>query len=147
MSLQLSCSETCQIWMWFKESNRYLCKIENLAYRKINEQSFSNPHPWSSPMVAWPKFQATLLFFMTPTSHECHGISNHDILTVQQLVQANKRENIKAFYYCLFVIRIHHVCSGINVISEYLLIKIIILTHLGPVLHIIMHNEKHLSFP
>ena len=32
--------------MWFKESNSYFCKIENFAYGEINEQSFSNPHPW-----------------------------------------------------------------------------------------------------
>ena len=33
--------------MWFKESNRYFCKIENFAYGEISEQSFSNPHPWT----------------------------------------------------------------------------------------------------
>ena len=43
---QLSCSDTCQIWMWCKWSNRYFCKIENSAYGEINERSFSNPHPW-----------------------------------------------------------------------------------------------------
>ena len=26
--------------MWFKESNGYFCKIENLAYGEINERSF-----------------------------------------------------------------------------------------------------------
>ena len=26
---QLSCGGTCQIWMWFKESNRYFSKTEN----------------------------------------------------------------------------------------------------------------------
>ena len=31
--------------MWFKESNRYFCKIENFAYREINGRSFSNPTP------------------------------------------------------------------------------------------------------
>ena len=45
VSPQLSCGDTCQIWMWFKESNRYFCKIENFAYGEINEQSFSNPDP------------------------------------------------------------------------------------------------------
>ena len=44
VSPQLSCSDACQIWMWFKESNRYFCKIENFAYREINKRSFSNPH-------------------------------------------------------------------------------------------------------
>ena len=32
--------------MWFEESNRYFYKIENFAYGEINEQNFSNPHPW-----------------------------------------------------------------------------------------------------
>ena len=44
VSPQLSCGDTCQIWMWFRESNRYFC--ENFAYGEISERSFSNPHPW-----------------------------------------------------------------------------------------------------
>ena len=47
VSPQLSCGDTCQIWMWFRESNRYFCKIENFAYGEISERSFSNPHPWT----------------------------------------------------------------------------------------------------
>ena len=43
--LQLSCGDTCQIWMWFKEYNRYFCKIKNIAYGEITQQSFSNPQP------------------------------------------------------------------------------------------------------
>ena len=31
--------------MLFKESERYIRKIENFAYREINELNFSNPHP------------------------------------------------------------------------------------------------------
>ena len=42
---QLSCGDTCQIWMWFRESNRYFRNIENFAYGEISERSFSNPHP------------------------------------------------------------------------------------------------------
>ena len=45
VSPQLSCGDTCQIWMWFEESNMYFCKIKNFAYGEINERSFSNPHP------------------------------------------------------------------------------------------------------
>ena len=45
VSPQLSCGDTCQIWMWFGESNRYFCKIENFAYGEISERSFSNPQP------------------------------------------------------------------------------------------------------
>ena len=52
VSPQLSCGDTCQIWMWFRESNRYLCKIENFAYREISERSFSNPHPETQGITA-----------------------------------------------------------------------------------------------
>ena len=45
VSPQLGCGDICQIWMWFMESNRYFCKIENFAYGEISERSFSNPHP------------------------------------------------------------------------------------------------------
>ena len=45
VSPQLSCGDTCQIWMWFRESSGYFCKIENFAYGEISERSFSNPHP------------------------------------------------------------------------------------------------------
>ena len=47
VSPQLSCGDTCQIWMWFEKSNMHFCKIENFAYGEINERSFSNPHPWA----------------------------------------------------------------------------------------------------
>ena len=50
VSPQLSCGDTCRIWMWFRESNRNFCKIENFAYGEISERSFSNPHPW--PLVS-----------------------------------------------------------------------------------------------
>ena len=60
VSPQLSCGDTCQIWKWFKESNRYFCKIENFANGEINERSFSNPHPRASiynytPIKLWMK--------------------------------------------------------------------------------------------
>ena len=42
VSPQLICCDICQIWKWFKESNRYFCKMENFAYGEINE--LSNPH-------------------------------------------------------------------------------------------------------
>ena len=47
VSPQLSCGDTWQIWMWLKVSNLYFCQIEISCYGEINEQSFSNPHPWS----------------------------------------------------------------------------------------------------
>ena len=46
VSPQLSCGDSCQIWMWLKESNSHFCRIENFGYGEINERSFSNPHPW-----------------------------------------------------------------------------------------------------
>ena len=45
VSPQLSCGDTCQIWMWFEESNMCFWQVENFAYGEINERSFSNPHP------------------------------------------------------------------------------------------------------
>ena len=50
---QLSCGDTCQIWMWFSESNSYFSKIENYTYGEINEWSFSNPHPRSGTGIFW----------------------------------------------------------------------------------------------
>ena len=46
VSPQLSRGDTCRIWMWFKESNRYISKIQIFVCREISERSFSNPHPW-----------------------------------------------------------------------------------------------------
>ena len=45
VSSQLSCGDTGQIWMRSKEPNMYFYRIENLAYREIDEQSFSIPNP------------------------------------------------------------------------------------------------------
>ena len=47
VSPQLSCGDTCQIWMWFEESNMCFCQVKNFAYGEINERSLSNPHPRS----------------------------------------------------------------------------------------------------
>ena len=52
VSPQLSCGDIYQIWMWFKEYNRYWFEIENFAYGEIDEWSYSAPHfetqrkPW-----------------------------------------------------------------------------------------------------
>ena len=48
VSVQLSCADTYQIWMWFNECNSNCCKIENFAYCEINERSLSNPHRWGA---------------------------------------------------------------------------------------------------
>ena len=52
VSPQFSCSDTCQLWMWFKEFTRNFYKIKNVANGEINEWSFSNPHTW---LLASPK--------------------------------------------------------------------------------------------
>ena len=43
VSPQLSCGDTCQIWMWFNKSNSSYGKIKHFAYRVINERSLTNP--------------------------------------------------------------------------------------------------------
>ena len=45
MLLQLSCGDTCQIWMRLKKCSRYFCELKNFPYRKNNEWSFSTPPP------------------------------------------------------------------------------------------------------
>ena len=45
VSPQLSCKDTCKVWLWFKESNRFSCKIKNCAYGEINKRRFRNPIP------------------------------------------------------------------------------------------------------
>ena len=39
VSPQLSCVDTCQLWMWFEEAKMYFCHIENFAYGEINERT------------------------------------------------------------------------------------------------------------
>ena len=53
VSPQLSCGDTCQIWMWLKEYNRYFYKIKNFACREISQRSFSNPHTRTSKNCNW----------------------------------------------------------------------------------------------
>ena len=55
---QLRCGDTCEIWMWFEESNMYFCKIKNFPNGEINKLIFSNPIPgwhmgstWNAMMV------------------------------------------------------------------------------------------------
>ena len=66
VSQQLSCGDTCQIWMWFKEFNRYFRMTENLAYGEINERNFSNPHP---RMLGTSK---VWLYYKTTTVKQSH---------------------------------------------------------------------------
>ena len=45
LSLQLSCGDTCQILMWFEESNMYFCEIENFACGKLTNWALETPIP------------------------------------------------------------------------------------------------------
>ena len=77
VSPQLSCGDTCQIWMWFKYSNRYFGEIENFAYREINKRSFSEPHPWCWGLKI-PVEQGQYNGCCCPDSLHCQVISSHD---------------------------------------------------------------------
>ena len=50
-----SSAETCQIWMWFKESNRYFCNIKGFAYGENGAQvpptSDAPTHPTASNII------------------------------------------------------------------------------------------------
>ena len=75
VSLQLSCGDTCQIWMSFKQSNRYICKVTNFHNREINKQNFSHSglgqyrdNIWKSHYLninIEEDFQNLILFFVT----------------------------------------------------------------------------------
>ena len=73
VSPQLSCGDTYQIWMLFKASNRYFCKIEYFAYGEINERSFSNPHRWW-PVSTQTSINLNLTFPLT--LNECNHVVN-----------------------------------------------------------------------
>ena len=44
--------------MWLKEYDRYVCKIQNLAYGEIDERSFINPHTRPSAEIVPTAFLA-----------------------------------------------------------------------------------------
>ena len=52
MSPQLSCDDTCQIWMRFTETQKYWCKTGNVTYGKTKEWSICNPTPVLSSRFA-----------------------------------------------------------------------------------------------
>ena len=78
---QLSCGDTCQIWMWFRESNRYFCNIEYFAYGEISERSFSNPHPWDGVFTKSPSvnFSASKIFDLAKKNFKI--VKSHSYLT------------------------------------------------------------------
>ena len=71
VSPQLSCGETCQIWMWFKESNRYFFKIKKKANGAlVTSTPDNNATYYQQELISWS-------FSITMTSHKCHVVSNH----------------------------------------------------------------------
>ena len=52
MSPQLSCINTCQMWRWFKEPNKYFWKIKIFLTEKIMNGALSSPTPAFYVMVA-----------------------------------------------------------------------------------------------
>ena len=56
VSPQLRCSDNCQIWLWFKDPNRYFNKIENFHNGEVNKWSFINPQNWDSSHPLWAHY-------------------------------------------------------------------------------------------
>ena len=74
VSPQLSCNDTCQIWMRFKECSRYFCEIARFAYGEIDERSFSNPHPWATSDQLNPQEQVSVKFKENNNFHKRYCI-------------------------------------------------------------------------
>ena len=45
VSSQLSCGDTRQIKMWFKESNRYFCKMKHCLIERVTNVALESPAP------------------------------------------------------------------------------------------------------
>ena len=67
VAAQLSCGDTCQIWMWFEESNMYFWQVENFAYGEINERSFS----WRT--VSGVRKMASNWLCISGNGYNCNG--------------------------------------------------------------------------
>ena len=108
VSPQLNCGDTCQIWMWFKESNMYFWHTENFAYGEINERSFSNPHPWW-----WPWECHKAWYYNTSQKSYINGLvqdcSNFSANALELLQSVNKPSmcyaSLIAFWY-------HVICAS-----------------------------------
>ena len=97
VSPQLSCGDTCQIWMWFRESNRYFCEIENLAYGEISERSFSNPHP----STVWCQYWRQRVGILTILSFQY----KYNRLWVLQCLRHDKSGS---FHICIYIYLVKH---------------------------------------
>ena len=120
VSPQLSCGDACQILMWYKEPNRYFGRIENLAYGEINERSFSNPHPstWTLKCLNTRTHRSTITCYVHEVTNRATTLQwqNTSVMVpqsplirlfVQQLIMANKKQNMKSPHCWPFVLRIH----------------------------------------
>ena len=64
-----------------QKADRYFCRIKNVAYREINEWSFSNPHPrtWSFSSWLWPfVIQCYYNKCLTETLDKCNTMKKSD---------------------------------------------------------------------
>ena len=99
VSPQLSCGDSCQIWMWCKESNRYLDRVENFSYGKLTNGALVTPTPRLEigmlglqiqqliyPGECTENFIIKLILFILPHMHSLSGWYGH----LCELYQANK---------------------------------------------------------
>ena len=85
VSPQLSCGDTSQIWMWYKESNRYFCRIKILLTEKLTNRAFVTPTPGLPTIKEFLNLNCTL----------CQGM-------VLKYIQVSSEESSKGWYYLSF---------------------------------------------
>ena len=73
---------TCQVWMWFKESNRYFCKIKIFVYGEINKALVTpTQEQFKTHIVSWrnhfiqikicSKYKTNILSFVSMYTDPC----------------------------------------------------------------------------
>ena len=67
---QLGWSNTCQIYMWFKESYRYFCRIKNLLTEKLTTGGLVTPPQYNSIDCIWIKYWFTKFTRWGPYMHK-----------------------------------------------------------------------------
>ena len=95
---QLSCGDTCQIWMWFKESNRYHCKINNFAYREIEKGALVTTTPglkapWESYWMIDNIFKN--ISYANICKNMCFSCSNHVYLNTNHTIHEHNKANLR----------------------------------------------------
>ena len=63
VSPHLSCGDTCQIWIWLKESNRYFCKIKNFCIQRKWRTELMYPHPTSVSTIDTKKNETVRILY------------------------------------------------------------------------------------